>query len=262
MKLSISNIAWDKSDDEEMYSFLKQEGIQGIEIAPTRLFENPYENLEMSFLYADMLRNKYNLEISSMQSIWYGIQGNIFNKEDREFLSAYTIKAIKFANSMGIKNLVFGCPKNRNMEKGDSIDDAKEFFYSLAQKAREYNTVLSIEPNPTIYNTNFLNFTKDACEFVKEVNNEGLKVNIDFGTILYNEENPHLIKTYKTIVNHIHLSEPYLEHVNKKDEHDTLKKVLSKIDYKNYLSIEMKNQNNLQSVKNSVLYMKEAFYGI
>ncbi len=259
MKYSISNIAWDKELDGEMYAFLSENKIDGIEIAPTRLFSNPYENLEMAKLYAQMLKNKYNLEISSMQSIWFGKTGNIFNKQEREELHAYTKKAILFANSMGIKNLVFGNPKNRNMPQGHSEDEVKEFFFSLGEYAKENGTILSLEPNPAIYNTNFLNYTKDTCEFVKEINSDGLKVNIDFGTILENDENPHLIKTYKNIVNHIHLSVPYLEYVEKREEHKTLKKVFDKIGYQGYLSIEMKNQNDIEKVKKSVLYMKEMF---
>ena len=45
MKLAISNIAWSKEYDEEMYEFLSKNGIEGLEIAPTRIFEkNPYMN--------------------------------------------------------------------------------------------------------------------------------------------------------------------------------------------------------------------------
>ena len=260
MKLSISNIAWDKQYDGEMYAFLKQQGIQGVEIAPTRLFDDPYNNLELANQYADMLKNKYNLQISSMQSIWYGVDINIFaSKEDRDFLMDYTKKAIIFAKSMDIKNLVFGCPKNRNMPQGKSGEEVMEFFKTLGDFAFENGTTLSLEPNPTIYNTNFLNTTKETCEYVKAIDSEGLKVNIDFGTILYNKENPHLIKTYKTVVNHIHLSVPHLEYVTHHPEHLTLKKVLEKIDYDKFLSIEMKNQNDIEKVKQAVFYIKEAF---
>lgn len=259
MKYSISNIAWDKKDDFAMYTFLQQNNIDAIEIAPTRLFGNPYENLEQAQLYAAMLKNRFGLAVSSMQSIWYGQQGNIFNREEAGALSDYTRKAMDFANAMGIKNLVFGCPKNRNMPQGKSEDDVLEFFYNLGEYALSRNTVLALEANPVIYNTNFLNYTKDACEFCRKIGSEGVKVNIDFGTILYNKENPHLIKTYKNTVNHIHLSVPHLEYVEKIKEHSTLKKVLDKIDYDGYLSIEMKNQNDINKVKQAVLYLKENF---
>ena len=125
MKYSISNIAWSAEYDNEMYAFLKQQGIEGLEIAPTRLFTNPYDNLELAHEYAWMLKNKYGLTVSSMQSIWYGIKESIFGtEEDRQFLIDYTKKAILFAESMGIKNLVFGCPRNRNMPQGDE----KQYF--------------------------------------------------------------------------------------------------------------------------------------
>ena len=263
MKYAISNIAWSAEDDGKMYAFLKEQGIQGLEIAPTRLFTNPYDNLEMAHEYAWMLKNRYGLTVCSMQSIWYGVQQSIFGSdEDRAFLIDYTKKAILFAESMGIKNLVFGCPRNRNMPRGDEKqlwDIAKKFFKELGDFAFEHNTVLAIEPNPVIYNTNFLNYTKDACEFVKQVDSPGLKVNIDMGTMIYNKENPHLVKTYKNVVNHIHISAPGLAYIQQYPEYKTLKKVLSKIEYDGYLSVEMGNQNDIEKVKQAVLFLKGAF---
>ncbi len=263
MNYSISNIAWDKEYDGEIYAFLKEQGVSGIEIAPTRLFANPYENLELAHQYAIMLKNKYNLTVCSMQSIWYGVTQSIFGSdEDREYLVDYTKKAILFAKAMGIKNLVFGSPKNRNMPRGDRENYksiAKVFFKELGDFAYENGTTLSIEPNPVIYNTNFLNYTKDACEFVKEIDSPGLKVNIDMGTMIYNKENPHLVKTYKNVINHIHISQPGLEYIKKCTEYATLKKVLGKIDYDGFISVEMKNQNDTEKVKQAVLLMKEVF---
>lgn len=263
MKYSISNIAWSAEYDKEMYSFLKQQGIEGIEIAPTRLFEKPYENLELAHEYAWMLKNKYGLTVCSMQSIWYGVKESIFGSDaDRGYLLDYTKKAILFAESMGIKNLVFGCPRNRNMPQGDEkqfMEIAKAFFKELGDFAHRHNTVLAIEPNPVIYNTNFLNYTKDACEFVKAVDSPGLKVNIDMGTMIYNKENPHLVKTYKNVVNHIHISAPNLAYIQQCTEYKTLKKVLSKIEYDGYLSVEMGNQNDIEKVKQAVMFLKEVF---
>ena len=263
MKYSISNIAWSAEYDNKMYAFLKAQGIDGLEIAPTRLFTNPYDNLELAHEYAWMLKNKYGLEVSSMQSIWYGVKESIFGTdEDRKYLLDYTKKAILFAESMGIKNLVFGCPRNRNMPEGDKkqyMETAKAFFKELGDFALRHNTVLALEPNPVIYNTNFLNYTKDACELVKQVGSEGLKVNIDMGTMIYNKENPHLVKTYKNLVNHIHISAPNLAVISQCTEYKTLKKVLSKIDYDGYLSVEMGNCNDIEKVKQAVIFLKEVF---
>ena len=260
MKYSISNIAWGAENDGKMYRILKENGFDGVEIAPTRIFTNPYDRLEEAHQYMYMLKNKYGLAVSSMQSIWYGVGQNIFGTaEDRLFLTDYTKKAILFAESMNCKNLVFGCPKNRNMPRGAGIGIAMEFFKTLGDFAYRHGTNLAIEPNPAIYNTNFLNFTKDACEFVREIDSKGLKVNIDMGTIIHNGENPHLVKTYKTVVNHIHISRPHLAVIEPCREYRTLKKVLAKTDYDGYISIEMKNTGDLQTVVDKVKWLKEFF---
>ena len=38
IQLSISNIAWDKADDEAVYTEMKAHGFTGLELAPTRIF--------------------------------------------------------------------------------------------------------------------------------------------------------------------------------------------------------------------------------
>ena len=264
MKYSISNITWSAENDSEMYAFLSENGFDGIEIAPTRLFSDPYENLERSHLYAAMLNNRYSLAVSSMQSIWYGIKESIFgSREDRQFLSDYTRKAILFAESMYIPNMVFGCPRNRNVPEGMGMDEAltraREFFRPLGDFAARHGTALAIEANPPIYNTNFLNGTKEACEFARMLNSPGIKVNIDMGTVIHNAENPHLVKTYKTVVNHIHLSRPNLDPIEDCEEYRTLKKVLGKIDYDRYLSVEMRNTGDVRAAKRAGAFMKEHF---
>ena len=117
MNLSISNIAWTSDYDVQMYAFLKEIGYNGLEIAPTRLFiDHPYTHIEEAKEYAEQLRDKYELVIPSMQSIWYGKREQIFGLEtERQNLINYTKQAIDFASAIGCRNLVIGCPKNRNI---------------------------------------------------------------------------------------------------------------------------------------------------
>ena len=260
MKLSISNIAWSKDKDEEMYEYLSKINFSGIEIAPTRVFEeNPYSHIEEAKHWKQELENKYNLEISSMQSIWFGKQGNIFNEEESKEFIDYTKKAIDFASGIKCHNLVFGCPKNRIIPEGKNEDDAIEFFNTLGDYAKEKETVLALEPNPIIYGTNFINYTFQAFEFVKKVNSDGLKVNVDFGTVISNEEKLDTIFNNINLVNHIHISEPNLEIVKRREEHKILADNLRKLGYDRYVSIEMKNTDDLDKVKDVIKYVKEIF---
>ena len=222
MKLSISNIAWEKEQDEEMYEYLSEIGYDAIEIAPTRIItEVPYDKIEEAREFAKMIEQKYNLKISSMQSIWFGKTEKIFGTvEEREELLKYTKKAIDFAKAIKCGNLVFGCPKNRNIQTPEDYKTAIEFFKEIGEYAEKNNTVFAIEPNPTIYNTNFINYTEDAIKIVKEINCKAVKVNMDFGTVIQNEEDIlSILENNYDQINHIHISEPNLEVVQQRELH-------------------------------------------
>lgn len=258
MKLSISNIAWDKTNDEEMYEYLSSSKFDGLEIAPTRIIEeNPYFNIDKIKQFAQMLNKQYNLKISSMQSIWYGKKENIFkNEKEREELINYTKKAIDFASAINCKNLVFGCPKNRII--GDVQKDynvALDFFNKIGNYANSKGVIFAIEPNPVIYNTNFITTTPEAIELVKKLNNPGIKINLDIGTMIENNEDINILKDNISLINHIHISEPNLEFIKKRKLHNDLIELLKENDYKGYISIEMKNQNNIEQVKNIIDYV-------
>lgn len=260
MKISISNIAWGKEQDEEMYQYISEHKLNGIEIAPTRIIEEqPYTKKEQAIEFAQKMKEKYHLEISSMQSIWYGKQGNIFNQEEANMFIEYTKKAIDFASYIKCENLVFGCPKNRNMPEHKKEDDIIYFFKELGRYAKQKGTTVALEPNPTIYGTNFINTTKQAFDFVKKIDCEGIKVNVDFGTILQNKEDLQIIFENMSLVNHIHISEPNLARIERRKEHQELSKFLKDIDYDKYISIEMKKTETIQEVKDTIQYISEIF---
>lgn len=264
-QLSISNIAWNEENDEEMYNYISNLGFRGLEIAPTRIIkENPYDNLDKIKHFAYSIKRSYGLIISSMQSIWYGKSENIFNSEaDRRELIEYTKKAIDFASTIGCKNLVFGCPKNRNLE--DNIDSTEaqkiiiEFLTEIGEYAKIKNTVFSIEANPTIYNTNFINTTEEALNLVKEINMDSIKVNLDLGTMIVNGEDINQLVNNMNYINHIHISEPYLSKIEQRGLHKELVQILKESKYCKFVSIEMKNNNDLDDIKETVSYIKRLF---
>lgn len=260
MKLSISNIGWYEKDNQEVLNYLQKKGYSGLEIAPTVLIpENPYDNILKIQEIAKEYKEKYNLEISSMQSIWFGQTGNIFNREEAEYLLKYTKKAIDFASSINCKNLVFGCPKNRVIPEDKTYTDIVWFFKELGDYAYQNNTTLAMEPNPTIYNTNFINYTNEAFDLVKLVASKGFKVNVDFGTIIENNDDINIIVDNLDLVNHIHISEPYLEKIIKRDEHRIFANKLKEKGYDKYISIEMKKADSIEDVKEVIDYIYDLF---
>lgn len=261
MKLSVSNIAWDASKDMEVYNLMKKMEYHGLEIAPTRIFvDKPYEQLNDAKIWSGEIKEKFGLDISSMQSIWFGKQGKLFeSKEDRKELLEYTQKAIDFAKVINCKNLVFGCPRNRNIPENFDEEIAVSFFRELGEYAASNETTIGMEANPTIYNTNYINNTMEALELIEKVNSDGFKLNLDFGTIVQNDELISELHGRVKMINHVHISEPGLKPIEHRDSHIELNELLRREAYKGYVSIEMGKVDDISILTNTMKYIKEIF---
>lgn len=261
MKLSISNIAWDQKNDKEIYCYMKQLGIEGLEIAPTRIFpDNPYERLEKAKIWKRDLALNYGFEIPSMQSIWYGRQEQLFgSNEERQILIDYTKKAIDFAEAIGCKNLVFGCPKNRNVSDGQNSLQAVPFFKEIGDYAYLHHTVIGMEANPTIYNTNYINDTAAAIDLIKQINSKGFLLNLDLGTMIQNKEEIKELEGNVSLINHVHISEPGLKPIEERILHKELYNLLSSETYNGFISIEMGKVDNVNVLKTKMEYVRSIF---
>jgi len=261
MKLSISNIAWDQNKDREMYKYISESDFCGIEIAPTRIIQvNPYDQLDKARDFQQYIKTIYNLEISSMQSIWFGRSEKLFGlSSEKEFLLGYTKKAIDFAYEIGCRNLVFGSPRNRRIKSPQQLKEAIHFFRELGDYAHLKKTTFSIEANPPIYGSNFITNSEEAFGLVERVNSNGFRVNLDLGTILINNEDIQKSMEYIDKINHIHISEPNLKPIQHRSIHNDLAKLLKEANYDKYISIEMVKPTNTKIVKDSITYIKEVF---
>lgn len=261
MKLAISNIAWTSENDEHVYQLMKQYGFTGLEIAPTRIIEtHPYDHLQKAELWSRSLKKTHGISIPSMQSIWYGRQERLFGtKEEQEILVNYTKRAVDFAAAIGCENLVFGCPKNRVLPEGVAESVALVLFNQLGEYAKQKGTNISIEANPPIYNTNYVNDTAAAIRLVEEVRSEGFKLNFDFGTVIENKETIHLLAGKSSLINHVHISEPYLKPILKREIHRELAGYLKDNNYKRFVSIEMAGTDDMSLIEETMNYVREVF---
>lgn len=258
MKLSISNIAWSAENDEKIYGMMKEYSFTGLEIAPTRIFpESPYEKLEEASLWHEEINKKYGFEIPSMQSIWYGRKELLFGSdEDRKILLDYTKKAIDFAAVVRCGNLVFGCPKNRNIPEGGSSKEGVSFFCELGEYAASKGTCIGIEANPVIYGTNYITGTKEAIDLVREVNSKGIGLNVDVGTMVHNNEGADVLKGNVSLISHVHISEPGLKPIERRDLHEEILKILAEEGYDRYVSIEMGRTEDTGIVREKLEYLR------
>ena len=261
MKLAISNIGWAGENDGAVYEMMKELSYTGLEIAPTRIFpEAPYERIKEAGEWADRMDKEEGFCIPSMQSIWYGKNELLFGSdEDREALITYTKKAIDFAEAIGCKNLVFGCPRNRKLPDGGDPEIGVRFFKVLGDYAYEHDTVLAMEANPPIYNTNYINDTGSALELIRKVDSGGFKLNLDLGTMIENKEPVSVLKGMEGYINHVHVSEPGLKAIEKREIHKELADFLLDVSYDKFVSIEVGRQDDINSLYEMMKYVKGVF---
>ena len=219
--------------------------------------------------WREVFSKKTGFEIPSMQSIWFGRTERLFgDAAQRQTLFAYTKKAVDFAAAARCFNLVFGSPKNRVL--ADTSDKALweqgiAFFRGLGTYAHEQNTAIGMEANPVIYNTNYINTTQEAINLIKEVASEGFLLNLDIGTMIENGESIEVLERNAGLINHVHISEPFLRPVvidgSRKAFHGELAAFLRENNYKGYVSVEMgKTDIDRMSVLDEILaYGKELF---
>ncbi|MDQ0890931.1 D-psicose/D-tagatose/L-ribulose 3-epimerase [Paenibacillus sp. V4I9] len=249
MKLAISNIAWDTKENNKIVNILKDFGVKGVEVAPTKVCPEPENANSTLIVEFQQYWQSNNLELVAMQSLLFGKPHlSIFGDKQVETLD-YLQTIIEMASALSTKALVFGSPKNRivgTMDSRKARANAIEFFYALGDKAAQKGLYFCIEANPIAYGCDFLTETLEALKFVQEVNHPGMKLQIDTGTMFINKEEPRdILERCLPYIGHFHISEPHLNLVGNHD-HTFIADCLKDLNYEGWVSIEMKN-NALES---------------
>ena len=222
--------------------------------------EDPYRNLIAANNWMARLKKQYGFQISSMQSIWFGRSEKVFGSDsEKNVLIDYTKHAILFAEAINCKNLVFGCPKNRSIPDGAKLEDSIPFFRQIGDYATAHNCVIAMEANPPIYNTNFINTTRQAFDLIKMVDSSGFLLNLDIGAMVENKESISILRGNEKYIHHVHISEPGLKPIEKRKMHTDLAEMLKDIDYKGFVSIEMSKQENIEALISIMNYVKKTF---
>lgn len=262
MKIAISNIAWQLEEEETVANIMRDLSITGVEIAPTKIWNQPLSASDNEIKsYRDFWHSK-NIQIVSLQALLFGRNDlTIFDDKNIRIATLdYLKRIIELGSKLGAKVLVFGSPKNRNignLKIEEAQEIAQEFFYDLGEFALEKGVIFCIEPNPNIYNCNFITNSEQGLELVTKVNSKGFGLHLDSAGMTLSEENiePALTNAIDKLC-HFHMSEPYLGQVGDNlVNHPIFAQTLRNLNYQHWVSIEMKTQhptNNVSAVSKAL----------
>lgn len=255
--MAISNIAWEQHDDPVVLAQLKELGISGIEIAPTKVWPN-WENASQKS--AEEYKNKLNdlgFKIPSLQAILFGkSELNLFNTGcHNQFLEHIKLIA-DIANGLDANVVVFGSPRNRKRNQvsfSEAEKIAQVFFEKAGDICQQRNCKIGIEHNPVEYGCDFLTNVKDVSEFVQKLNHPAVQLHVDSAGIHMCGGNISDVIEQSIPFIHYHISEPMLESISGGVvDHIAAANSLNSINYNNWLSIEMKQPDNIEQVYASI----------
>lgn len=264
MKLCVSNIAWSHQENNQHYHLLQQHGISYLEVAPFIALEKGIYATEDDLNLFRKTLCRYGLSLISLQSLLFGIPREmaLFEGEaKRQELKQTLREVIDFAAQIGVKNLVFGSPKQRIILNWEEQDAGIQLFKEIGDYAYSNGVVLAVEPNAAVYGTNFVNTLEEAIDFIEKVQSKGVALNFDLGTFILEEETIENFKRSYPYIHHVHMSAPYLHPLTNVSQTLMIEclRYLKKMNYQGGISIEMKKTDEgLISVEQAIRYLKQA----
>ena len=270
MKLAVSNIAWAHADEERVLGVLRDEGISGVEIAPTRIWPGWRGAGGEAARQAKQFYRNRGFSVAAVQSLLYEMPHcRLFGSaEARCALAAHLRLCAEIAGSLGAEAAVFGSPRQR--DPGDlaserAFESACEFFWGIAGEFESRGVVLCLEANPPAYDCRFVVESKEAFELVAAVNRAGFQMHLDTGCLcLSGESASAAIQRSHGCLKHFHVSEPYLGGFDHPiAEHASAFESLKSCEYAGWVSLEMREQDRaVESVARAARFLVSVYGGV
>jgi sugar phosphate isomerase/epimerase len=246
MRLSISNIAWENSEDEDVAQLLRHHGIDAIDIAPARYFSEPTKATGDEITQVRKWWADRGIEIIAMQALLSGTTGlNVFGPgEVQDAMLRHLDAVCRIGAGLGATRLVFGSPKNRDrsgLTDERAMQVATAFFRRLGDVAQANGVTICLEPNPARYGANFMTSSAETAAVVMQVAHASIRMQLDTGSLAINGEDPAIVvEACASLIRHIHASEPDLVPLGDgKADHGRVAKVLARALPQHPVSIEM-----------------------
>ena len=247
MKIGICNEIFNGWEIEKVFSFIKECGYEGMEIAPFTFGNSVSEIPESKIEEIKKLSKNYGIEIIGTHWLLVkpeGLSVSTRDKNLRKKTSDYLCELVNFTAEIGGKVMVFGSPKQRNIGEGQTYEEVKrnliETLLKPLEVAKEKGIYICLEPLART-ETNFINTAKQAIEIIEEVNHPNLKLHLDVKAMSDEEkEIPEIIEEGKEYLEHFHVNDKNLLGPGFGDiDFVPIIKKLKEIGYNKWLSVEV-----------------------
>jgi sugar phosphate isomerase/epimerase len=269
MRLAVSNIAWDRAEDEPVRDLLASLGADGVEIAPTKVWADPLRATDADVNECRSFWEQAGLSVPACQALLFGQPSlTLFDDEvTRGRTHVYLAGIMRVGAALGARAFVFGSPQNRRLagrSPAEAFAIAVDFFRACGASAAALGVALCLEPNPAEYGCDFVRTIDEGAALVARVAHPGFRLHVDTSALMLNGEDiDAAIDRASPFMGHVHVSEPHLGRVGASDAaHRQVAAALRRSGWTGWVSVEMRSGQpggNLAAVRDAVLYAREAY---
>jgi sugar phosphate isomerase/epimerase len=239
---------------------LGEMGIDGIEIAPTKIWED-LEQLKgcekKEFL---KLLDDNGLRVSGIQSLSFGHpEFQIFDLSTWPKFMAHLRNIITLGGELEVDFAVFGSPKNRlrgRIGKAEAHTIATDFFSQLIPHLKACDVKLTLEPNAVEYGADYLTSYRDVVFLSQAIDSPWIVPQIDTGCMWMSGEN---IEDSFNFFHpaHVHLSTPNLEQPPGHRDFLPFLELMKLTNYEGWVVVEMllKSGNEIEDIRTTAKWL-------
>jgi D-psicose/D-tagatose/L-ribulose 3-epimerase len=184
------------------------------------------------------------------------------NDVDYGKTEAYLDKALGRAAQLGVKVIVLGSPKSKNVPEGYPMDKAwsqlVELLRNIDPLVRTRGITVVIEPLNK-GESNIINTAAEGLRLAKAADRENIKLLIDYYHLVMEKEDPEIILDAGSYIKHIHFANPAgrVYPAEKVDGYIRFMDLLKRIGYEGRISIEAYTKDFCHDAKRSVEMLRQ-----
>jgi sugar phosphate isomerase/epimerase len=269
VKLAVSNLAWGPERQAEAFALLAGLGVDGVEVAPTRIAD--WEAITPALLAGFRAElTAAGLRASSLQAIFYGCPEAQLLGDAAGFARMRTqiARVAEIGFALGARVAVFGAPRNRGkggLPDGEAAALGAERLRVLGEIVAPAGLTLGMEPVPGHYGGDFLTRAGETLAMVRAVDHPGIGLHLDSGCVLLGGDaiGAAIAEGAAALV-HMHMAEPDLAgFAAPVADHAGAGRALREIGYDRWLAIEMREVPGaaLAEVATAVAVARAAYFG-
>lgn len=249
VRLGISNIAFESLPDGHTY--VKRYEITNIELAPTTLC--PWDQFTSQTIQTYEATHKCN--VFSLQSIFYNTGIQIAKDPDQAI--QHLTRVLQVCCETNVDKITFGSPKARVCT---TDADRQTIHRVIKECALAFPAVtICIEPNAHVYGCNYITTLSEAISFVLDVNLPNVKIQLDVGNFILENDNLDMLKTHVYMLGAVHISDENLGPLVHEKSHTQIATFLKQIGYNGHISLEMRAPATLSELGKAIQLCKKLY---